>query len=124
MNLRFLHVLQGWICSSLGAFFLIFFLLPQSLWAADVKIVDFDGLLRAVKKVKDKATVEIVVAIKEKGTRSADLPLLTNRSGIASDIEAQPIDLTTYRFENVGDGTWRVRLRDPILRLDQVRIFE
>ena len=97
---------------------------PTPVFAGEIRILDYFGLVRAVSTVPDRADVEMTTAMKGKEPPSTDLPLLTQRSGIAADIIAEQIGENTFIFRQVGVGVWRVRLRDKNLSLISVRILD
>ena len=95
------------------------------IYAEELQITDYLGLIRAQSQIYGKATVSITVRVED----DADLldktvPVLTQRTGIALDIESVQKSRLEYRFENVSAGVWRIRLRNKGLVLDSVTIEE
>ena len=77
-------------------------ILPASGMAADIRIVDANGLTRAVRTVKDSAIVTLHLA---KEPRSGGT--LVHTDGLASDIRGMA-QKTEVVFSHVRNGTWRI----------------
>ena len=109
---------------------ILFLLLTHSLAvvplaAEDLQVTDYLGLIRAQRSINAKATVTITVRRSEEESMLENTaPLLTQRTGIALDIESVQRSSLEYRFENVPPGIWRIRLRNKGLVLDSVVIEE
>lgn len=90
--------------------------------AKEVRVVDFQGLVRAVRPVQGTATVFITVRRIGATAPTGEVPVLNQRNGIAPDIEAVFGAAGEYVFRDVAPGLWRIRLRDPGFGLISVRI--
>ena len=78
----------------------------SSAWAWEIKVVDEQGLTRAVRETVENQTVRIVIAGDEHPLRA----VLVNVDGIASDVDGVREDLNTIMFRSVSEGTWRIVL--------------
>jgi len=110
-----------------GLFFLSFVVFGSAppLYSEDLQITDYLGLIRAQRSIKGKAIVSITVKHSDHGEPfDKSVPLLTQRTGIALDIESVQSSPNQYRFLDVAPGVWRIRLRNKGLLLDNVSIEE
>lgn len=97
----------------------------RPLYGEDLQITDYLGLIRAQRSIRGKATVVITVRHSEDADLSdKSVPLLSQRTGVALDIESVQSSPNEYRFLEVSPGVWRIRLRNKGLLLDSVRISE
>lgn len=82
--------------------------------AAEVKIVDGMGLLRAVREVQHPVTVVVVVSHSQIPEEPV---LLWNTEGLGGEIVgrwSQEGDAGRLVFEEVGQGSWELRSNEPL----------
>lgn len=75
--------------------------------AADIRIIDSAGLMRAARVVRDLSRVTVVVE-EPKGLRGECL--LTNIDGIASERRESVSSAGMCVFTGVAAGTWQVKV--------------
>jgi hypothetical protein len=82
-----------------------FLLVQEHVQAADLKIIDSSGLIRAVRIVKDSSTVRISL-VDSPGARGECVA--TNVDGIASERREQISPKGECIFKSLAAGTWQV----------------
>lgn len=78
-------------------------LLPFNGWCGEVRIVDSSGLTRAVRTVKESASVAVTVS-----PGPSHGGKLVHADGLASDIPGRVGSEGTVVYSKVRNGTWRV----------------
>lgn len=96
----------------------------DSAWAGELRILDSQGLIRAVSVIRERGSVEIVLQHEGPDQPEGELPVLTSQSGIASDVVAEALTADRFLFRGVSEGIWRIRLRDAHRVLREVRVTE
>jgi hypothetical protein len=104
----------------------IIFIYSNSLYAEQLQVTDYLGLLRAQKEISGSVVVTITVRYSDNLTSQniSDYPLLVHKTGISSDIESSMQGPNTFIFNDVKPGVWRIRLRNKGLTLDSVIISD
>jgi|GEM_PF-3957748 len=106
-----------------GALVLLFSLLLTSLvWAGDLRIVDEQGLLRAVRNAPGPMTVIVQVDIIGHTSGVAPTLVLSNVDGISPDIKGREEGYGRFLFEGVKDGTWKLHVKPEQLIIREVRV--
>lgn len=94
--------------------FVLLFCATQS-FAAEIKIFDDKGLLRAMKFIKTQASVVLRLAETAKSSSCG----LESMDGVSSDLMPLKVSGSECRFSPVAAGAWRVKL-PPDARLTEV----
>lgn len=103
-----------------GIFFSIVFASVFSAHAAELRVHDQLGLVRAVKDISGNATVEVVVPEK---TSSSVSVFLFSVDGLGERKRAHR-KANIFRFENIPAGSWEIISGVKTLTIDQVRILK
>ena len=96
-------------------------LLPASGQTSELRIVDQQGLNRAVKVIQDRANV--IVDLTDQTADSKALSCrLVHTEGLASDLPCQSINNQRIVFRNVSPGTWRIEIAGDNAAIGTVKI--
>ena len=98
--------------------------IPSATWAAEVRVVDERGLLRAVRSVKSKAQILIKIQRSTSESSSPKSLTLTSADGIAGDVEAAPQSEGEYRASGIEGGTWKILAGGKSIVVTKVTIEE
>lgn len=85
---------------------------------AEIRIIDGLGLTRAVRSVEGPATVQVSVAPKTSRL------ILVHADGLAPDQQPNSMLDSTFTFESVPEGTWKVAPSEPNVRIVEVKIVQ
>lgn len=82
--------------------------IPQSTWAADVRVIDASGLVRGAKVVKENATIIV--------SCGADISvqcIATNVDGVERQRQTDTKN-GVCRFDGVPPGTWQIEVKPGV----------
>ena len=98
--------------------FLLFFLLPQAVYAIEVRVVDALGLTRAVQHYSKPVTINIEV---EAGQSVETLELKAS-GAVDVKIVGSQIDSDNFRFSAVPAGSWSIVTKPKSIKIKSVKI--
>ncbi len=98
--------------------FLLFFLLPQAVYAIEVRVVDTLGLTRAVQHYSKPVTINIEV---EDGQTVEALELKAY-GAVDVEIAGSQVGAVDFRFSEVPAGTWSIVTKPKSVKIKSVKI--
>lgn len=86
--------------------------------AGELRILDSQGLVRAVKEIGDEATV--VVRLSQAAT--TETALLTPVNGLSGDIKGKAVKDGSLEFDRVSVGIWKIVVKTPGVSVRSVEL--
>lgn len=99
---------------------LVSFFLPCSLWAAELKVVDPLGLIRAVSKIEESA--KVTITLNSKTSNYPQSLQMVNLDGLAPAKNIQHSGNGLYAADALTPGTWEIKLKSPDINIKTVVI--
>jgi hypothetical protein len=86
--------------------------------AGELRIIDAQGLIRAVKDIQDEATVTVRLS----QAVTSDAALLSPINGLSGDLKGRPVKEDAIQFERVSAGSWKIVVKTPGISVRAVEL--